>query len=128
MKRKKQSRREFLSLAAGLTAITALLPKFLSAEERRRGGASAAAGPLKECPVSDPAMRNIGYVSDHSQVTDNNQKLSRSGVEFKDQHCKDCSFYQGKKTDKLAKCQLAPAATCGVKGTGGWCPSWQKKA
>ncbi|MEI7973816.1 MAG: high-potential iron-sulfur protein [Bdellovibrio sp.] len=123
---RKTTRRDFLTLGLGLGALSSLLPGLLKAEGRR-GGAKKAEAPLTECKVDDPNMRNLGYAANHSQVKDKNQMVSRAGVEFNAQFCNNCMFYQGKTTDKLAKCQLAPAASCGVSSKG-WCPSWQKKA
>jgi hypothetical protein len=57
---------------------------------------------------------------------------ARSGVEFKNQSCKNCAFYDASKEvtvsgKKAGPCQM-PFAAGKVVVAAGWCSSWAKKA
>lgn len=125
---KNTSRRDFLLYGLGLGLFTSLGIKEWAHAEKRRGSAKPdAAGGLKLCSPDEPALKNIRYFADHSQVKAASDKIARGGVEFNKQFCNSCMFYVGKPEDKVAKCQLAAQANCGVAAKG-WCASWAKKA
>lgn len=125
------NRRSFFQTA--LTAFGALTVLSITAnsEERRRGGGAAkAAGPALVNP-NDPAAKGVNYVENLNQVKDAKLQTERTGVKFKDQHCKACVFYvKDKETTisgkKAAPCQMPFAAGKSVVAEG-WCTSWAKK-
>ena len=103
------------------------------AEERRRGGSpsGAAAGAVLVSP-QDPAAKGVNYVELNTNIKDAKLQTERSGVKFKDQHCKNCAFYQKDKETKVsgktaAPCQM-PFATGKYVTAEGWCTSWAKKS
>lgn len=125
------NRRSFFQTA--LTAFGALTVLSITAnsEERRRGGGAAAgAGPTLVSP-NDPAAKGVNYVENLAQIKDAKLQTERSGVKFKDQHCKACAFYVKDKEanvsgKKAAPCQMPFAANKAVVAEG-WCTSWAKK-
>lgn len=128
------NRRSFLQV--GLASAAALIGYSVVAngEERRRGG-GAAAGAAAGAVLLDPnesGAKAVNYVHVNTQVTDAKLKTDRTGVKFKDQHCKNCAFYlKDKETTaggkKAAPCQM-PFANKKVVAAEGWCTSWAKKA
>ncbi len=99
--------------------------------ERRRGGGAEATVPALISP-QDSAAKGVNYVHDIKEIKDVKLQLERSGVKFKDQHCKGCTFYQKDKEatvsgKKAAPCQM-PFATGKFVAAEGWCSTWAKKA
>lgn len=127
------NRRSFFQTA--LTAFGALTVLSITAksEERRRGGGGAAAATgLALVNPNEPAAKGVNYVENLNQVKDAKLQTERSGVKFKDQHCKSCVFYQKDKETtisgkKAAPCQMPFAAGKAVTAEG-WCTSWAKKS
>lgn len=107
------------------------------AEERRRGGspsgaAAGAAGAAALVSPQDAAAKGVNYVELNTNMKDVKLQTDRSGVKFKDQHCKACAFYQKDKETKVsgktaAPCQM-PFATGKYVSSEGWCTSWAKKS
>lgn len=101
------------------------------AEEKRRGGGTAAAV-AKLVDPKDPAAKAVNYVHDVNDIKDKALQLDRGGVKFKDQHCVGCAFYEKAKETtldgkKVAPCQM-PFAAGKVVAEKGWCTTWAKKA
>ncbi|MBY0555018.1 high-potential iron-sulfur protein [bacterium] len=126
------NRRSFFQTA--LTAFGALTVLSIKAnsEERRRGGGTAAATGLALVNPNDPAAKGVNYVHDLKDIKDVKLQTERTGVKFKDQHCKSCVFYlKDKETTvsgkKAAPCQM-PFATGKAVAAEGWCTSWAKKS
>lgn len=124
------NRRTFFQTA--MTAVGALtLFPILASAERRRGGSPAASGPALVNPA-DSAARAVNYVEDSHNIKDAKLQTDRSGVKFKDQHCKNCAFYQKAQESKVggktaAPCQM-PFASGKYVVSNGWCTTWAKKS
>lgn len=101
-----ESRRRFLKLAAGTTAVAAVIgamPRF------------ARAADLPPVSENDPAPKALGYVEDAS--TTSNAKHKAGDV------CSNCQFYSGGATGR-GPCQLFPGKSVNAKG---WCISHTPK-
>ncbi len=124
------NRRSFLQSVLFIAGAVGFLSQ-LQAEERRRGGSAAAAGPVLVDP-KDPAAKAVSYVENKSEIKDKSLQTERNGVKFNDQHCKGCSFYEKAKEatvagKKAAPCQMPFASgKCVVEK--GWCTTWAKRA
>lgn len=104
----------------------------LAQAERRRGGAAPAAGAVALVNPQDATAKSVNYVHNITDIKDVKLQTDRTGVKFKDQHCKACAFYvKDKETTvagkKAAPCQM-PFATGKVVAAEGWCSSWAKRA
>ena len=124
------NRRSFLQSVL-FTVGTVSFLSTLNAEERRRGGSAAAAGPVLVDP-KDPAAKAVNYVEEHSQIKDKALQGDRLGVKFKDQNCANCVFYVTAQEStlggkKVAPCQM-PFAAKKVVLEKAWCSTWAKKA
>ena len=124
------NRRSFFQSVGTLIGAAALLPVIARAEGRR-GGGSAAAGPQLVDPAN-PQAKSVNYVEVNTQIKDKTLMVARGGVDFKNQHCKSCAFYDASKQatvngKKAAPCQMPFAAGKAVSAEG-WCSSWAKKA
>lgn len=125
------NRRSFFQSVGMLIGAAALLPVVAHAEGRRGGGAAKAAGPQLVDP-KDRQAQSVNYVELNTALKDKTLMNARAGVQFKDQKCKNCAFYEtGKETSAAGK----KAAPCQMPFTGGkmvtaegWCSSWAKKA
>lgn len=127
------NRRTFFQGALATVGLVTVFSSLAKSEERRRGAAptAAAAGPVLVDP-KDPAAKAVNYVQNTSEIKDAKLQTERNGVKFKDQHCKNCSFYT---KDKEATVDGKKAAPCMMPFAGGksvvaegWCTSWAKKA
>lgn len=119
----------FQTLFASASALS--LFSYAQAEERRRGGNTAAPAPAQLIDPKDPGAKAVSYVHDNKDIKDKALQTERSAVAFKDQRCVTCSFYQKDKETKVggktaAPCQM-PFATGKVVAERGWCTSWAKK-
>ena len=125
------NRRSFFQSVGMFVGAIALLPVAGRAEGRRGGGTAAAAGPQLVDPKDRQAM-SVNYVEVNTALKDKALQSARGGVQFKDQKCNNCAFYEaGKETTAAGK----KAAPCQMPFTGGklvtangWCSSWAKKA
>lgn len=126
------NRRSFFQSVGMFIGAIALLPITARAEGRRGGSAAGAAkGPQLVDPKDRQAI-SVNYVEVNTALKDKTLQNARSGVQFKDQKCKNCAFYEsGKETTAAGK----KAAPCQMPFTGGkmvtaegWCSSWAKKA
>jgi hypothetical protein len=130
----KMTRRSLIQKATGLSALLALAPQLVVAEEKRRarGGDSkaAAAGPLGY-PLVDPAGnagKAVNYVKVHADLKDAKLKTERQGMAWDQQNCANCSFYKdvgSKDGGKVGTCTIFANQLVVEKG---WCSSWNKKA
>lgn len=125
------NRRSFFQSVGAFIGAAALLPVIARAEGRRGGGSAAAAGPQLVDPNAAQS-KSVFYVENHSQVKDKTLMTARGGVEFKNQKCHGCAFYDASKEvtasgKKAAPCQM-PFAAGKVVSAEGWCSSWAKKA
>jgi hypothetical protein len=125
------NRRTFFQTALTAAGALTLLSLTAKSQERRRGGGGAPAGPTLVNPA-DPAAKGVNYVEDLNKITDAKLKTERTGVKFKDQHCKACVFYVKDKEatvagKKAAPCQM-PFAAGKLVTAEGWCSSWAKKS
>lgn len=125
------NRRSFFQSVGAFIGAAALLPIVARAEGRRGGGSAAAAGPQLVDPTNAQA-KSVNYVEVHTLIKDKSLMGTRSGVEFKNQKCKGCAFYDASKETtvsgkKAAPCQM-PFASGKAVVAEGWCSSWAKKA
>lgn len=131
----KMTRRSLIQKVTGLSALLALAPQALMAEEKRRarGGdskAAAAAGPLGY-PLVDPAGnagKAVNYVRAHADLKDAKLKTERQGMAWDQQICGNCSFYKEvgtKDGGKVGTCTIFANQLVLEKA---WCASWNKKA
>lgn len=125
------NRRSFFQSVGAFIGAAALLPVIARAEGRRGGGTAAAAAPQLVDPKSAQA-KSVNYVEVHADIKDKALMGARSGVEFKNQKCKGCAFYDATKEvtasgKKAGPCQM-PFAAGKVVVAEGWCSSWAKKA
>ncbi|AZZ36996.1 hypothetical protein CIK05_09385 [Bdellovibrio sp. qaytius] len=125
------NRRSFFQSVGTLIGAIALLPVVGRAEGRRGGSTAAAAGPQLVDPKDRQAL-SVNYVELNTTLKDKALQNPRSGVQFKDQKCKACAFYQHDKETsaagkKAAPCQM-PFAGGKMVSAEGWCSSWAKKA
>lgn len=125
------NRRSFIQQTLALTGIIALLPEFLQAEERRRGGgtATAAAPALVLADPKGAQEMALTYSVTHADVKDKALQTDKSGVKFADQKCQNCAFYVKEKEatvggKKAAPCQLIPGKAVLPAA---WCTSWAKR-
>lgn len=123
------NRRSFLKNSLTLAGSLVLAPVLLRAEEKRRGGKAAAAGPAL-IDLNDPQAKALNYVHNHADVKDAKLKTDRGGVKFADQKCAGCQFYDKSKATtvggkKAGGCQLFAGK---LVEDNGWCSSWVKKA
>ena len=129
------NRRSFFQITLASAAAIVGYSMLANAEERRRGGtppADGAAGKLSFMDPNDPGAKAVNYVALNSNMKDAKLQTERSGVKFKDQHCKGCTFYQKDKEASIggkkgAPCQMPFAAGKAVSAEG-WCTSWAKRA
>lgn len=130
------NRRTFLQTTLLTVGAVVGYSALARAEERRRGGSSgAAAGAAAAAALVSPqdsAAKGVSYVEVNTAIKDAKLQTERSGVKFKDQHCKSCAFYQKDKETtvggkKAAPCQM-PFATGKYVAAEGWCTSWAKKS
>ena len=91
------------------------------------GGSALAASSrvwaLAASPVlneADPQAVALGYKADNTKVD-----KSRYPQHAATQMCNGCSFYQGKATDAMARCELFAGQQVAGKG---WCIAWATKA
>ena len=124
------NRRSFFQSVGAFIGAAALLP-IVARAEGRRGGGSAAAGPALVDP-KDRQAQSVNYVEINTQIKDKGLMSARSGVEFKNQKCKGCAFYDASKETtvggkKAGPCQMPFAAGKSVAAEG-WCSSWAKIA
>ena len=126
------NRRTFFQ--ATLLAVGAVVgySTLVRAEERRRVGSPSGAAAATLVSPQDPAAKGVNYVELNTTIKDAKLQTERSGVKFKDQHCKNCAFYQKDKETKVggkttAPCQM-PFATGKYVTAEGWCTSWAKKS
>lgn len=129
--RRLMNRRTFFQNLLISYGAIGFLSQSLMAEERRRGGSAATAAPALVDP-NDAAAKAVSYAAHAKDVKDKNLQVDRTGVKFKDQSCKSCSFYlKDKETTlagkKVAPCQM-PFAAGKVVLADGWCSTWAKKA
>lgn len=125
------NRRSFFQSVGAFIGAAALLPIVARAEGRRGGGSAAARGPQLVDPANSQA-KSVNYVEINTQIKDKGLMAARGGVEFKNQKCKGCAFYDASKEatvagKKAAPCQMPFAAGKAVTAEG-WCSSWAKKA
>jgi hypothetical protein len=130
------NRRSFFQISLATAAALVGYSVLANAEERRRGGGAPAggssSGSVQMVDPKDPAAQAVSYVTVNTQVKDKKLQTERSGVKFKDQHCKGCAFY-GKDKEvtvagkKSAPCQMPFAGGKNVASEG-WCTSWAKRA
>ena len=131
------NRRSFFQITLATGAALVGYSMMAKAEERRRGGAAPTAGSGASAAPQlvnpkDPAAVAVNYVPVNTQVKDKALQTERSGVKFKDQHCKACAFYVKDKESKVAghtsaPCQMPFAAGKNVSSEG-WCTSWAKRS
>lgn len=126
------NRRSFFQNILVGYGVIGFFSQSLLAEERRRGGGAAASGAAVLVDPNEPAAKAVSYVAHVKDVKDKNLQVDRTGVKFKDQNCKTCSFYQKDKETtlsgkKVAPCQM-PFAAGKVVLASGWCSTWAKKA
>ncbi|MFZ3229472.1 MAG: high-potential iron-sulfur protein [Pseudobdellovibrio sp.] len=124
------NRRSFFKTTLMAIGIASILPSILEAEERRRAGGAAAAGPVLVDP-KDAAAKAVNYVHNNKDIKDKSLKTDRNGVKFEDQKCKGCVFYDASKETtvggkKASLCQM-PFAAGKVVAAEGWCTTWAKK-
>lgn len=129
------TRRTFIKSCVAAAGLVSVVPAIVSAEEKRRGSAPAAAGGASEDlklplvdPAKDPGAQAIKYQHDKKQIKDASLKAERQGVKWESQSCSNCMLFTevgklGK--DTVGKCTLIPGKL--VKSTG-WSTSWTKKA
>lgn len=126
------NRRSFFQSVGAFIGAAALLPIVARAEGRRGGAkAAAAAGPQLVDPANAQA-KSVNYVEVNTQLKDKTLMAARNGVEFKNQKCKGCAFYDASKETTVAgkkagPCQM-PFASGKVVTAEGWCSTWAKKA
>lgn len=125
------NRRSFFQSVGAFIGAAALLPIVARAEGRRGGGSAAGAGAQLIDPNNSQA-KSVNYVEINTQIKDKALMAARGGVEFKNQKCKGCVFYDASKETtasgkKAAPCQM-PFASGKVVSAEGWCSSWAKKA
>lgn len=125
------NRRSFFQSVGAFIGAAALLPIVARAEGRRGGGSAASAGAALVDP-KDRQAQSVNYVEINTQIKDKGLMSARSGVEFKNQKCKGCAFYDASKETtvggkKAGPCQMPFAAGKAVTAEG-WCSSWAKKA
>lgn len=79
-------------------------------------------------PIKDQMAKSMNYQHDKKKVPKDLQ-TKRMETEFKDQSCKNCTFYIDPKgkigKDNVGTCQLIPG---GKVKEAGWCNTWSKKA
>lgn len=130
------NRRSFFQISLATAAALVGYSVLANAEERRRGGATPAAGGAATGATlvdpNDPAAKAVSYVHVNTQIKDKKLQTERSGVKFKDQQCKGCAFYvkdkEGKVGGKLsAPCQM-PFTNGKNVAANGWCTSWAKRS
>ncbi len=124
------NRRQLLTSIVTLTGIAAILPTIARAE-RKRGGDTAAAGPVL-VDAKDAQAKAVNYGANHKDITDKALQTERAGVKWADQKCSGCAFYDKTKEVsvggvKAAPCSM-PFAAGKVVAQTGWCSSWAKKA
>lgn len=100
-----QSRRRFLQVAAGATAVI-----LVSGLPRRARSAD-----LPALTDADPTAKALGYVDDASTSTNAKHKAGDM--------CSNCQFYSGGATGR-GPCQLFPGKSVNAKG---WCVSHTPK-
>lgn len=126
------NRRSFFQSVGAFVGAIALLPVAGHAEGRRGGKTAASgAGPQLVDPKDRQAL-SVNYVEVNTAMKDKALMTARSGVEFKNQKCNNCAFYEGGKEvtakgKKAAPCQM-PFASGKLVTAEGWCSSWAKKA
>lgn len=125
------NRRAFFQSVGAFIGAAALLPAIARAEGRRGGSAAKGSGPQLVNPA-DSTAKSVNYVEINTAIKDKNLMAARSGVEFKNQKCKNCAFYDVSKETtangkKAGPCQM-PFASGKVVTAEGWCSSWAKKA
>ncbi len=124
------NRRSFFQSTLVACGAIALFSLQANSEERKRGGGAATtAVPLVD--PNDSAAKAVNYVHDAKSIKDVKLQTERAGVKFKDQNCKNCTFYQNDKEGmtsgkKSAPC-LMPFAAGKVVAAEGWCSTWAKK-
>ena len=122
------NRRSFIQQALAVTGALALFPVLAKAEERRRGGGSAAPAGLALVNPKDSQATALNYAEKHSDVKNKALQVDKAGVKWADQKCANCAFYGKEETingKKAATCQLFPGKAV---VSAGWCTSWAKKA
>ena len=125
------NRRSFFQSVGAFIGAAALLP-IVARAEGRRGGSTAAAGAAQLVDPKDRQAQSVNYVEVNTQLKDKTLMAPRGGVEFKNQKCKNCAFYDVSKETtvsgkKAGPCQMPFAAGKAVTAEG-WCSSWAKKA
>ncbi|MES2801257.1 MAG: high-potential iron-sulfur protein [Bdellovibrionota bacterium] len=125
------NRRSFFQSVGAFIGAAALLPIVARAEGRRGGGTAASTGPQLVDP-KDRQAQSVNYVETNTALKDKTLMNARGGVQFKDQKCKNCAFYDGGKEvttagKKAGPCQM-PFAGGKMVTADGWCSSWAKKA
>lgn len=126
------NRRSFFQSVGAFIGAAALLPIVARAEGRRGGGSAAAAGAAQLVDPKDRQAQSVNYVEVNTQLKDKSLMAARSGVDFKNQKCKGCAFYDASKETtvsgkKAGPCQM-PFASGKAVAAEGWCSSWAKKA
>lgn len=127
------NRRELFKGLLTVTGVVALGSAFGSkaiAQERRRGGAAPAAGPVAADP-NDPALKSMSYVHKFSDLKDKSIVKEKQGVKPADQKCSACSFYVKEQEAKIdgktfGGCQM-PQFNGKLISKEGYCTSWNKK-
>lgn len=102
-----ESRRRFLKIAAGTTAVAVVmggLPRF------------ARAADLPPVTSADPTAKALDYVEDASKSSNAKYKAGDD--------CANCQFYTGTNTTGRGPCQLFPGKSVNAKG---WCVSHTPK-
>lgn len=106
-----ESRRRFLKIAAGTTAVAAvasvsgLFPRVARAQD------------LPHLKLSDPMAKALQYVHDASKSDSPKRKPGDD--------CSNCQFYHGKPGEEWGPCDLFPGKAVHSKG---WCVSHAVKA
>ena len=114
------NRRQFLQVLAGTFAFL----NFAQAEEKRRGGAKAAAPGEKSFVKPGEGMAgSVKYVEDVNDWKDTALKIDRQGIKWGQQHCESCVLYT-KDDATSGKCTLFSGQHVKAKGI---CASWSKK-
>lgn len=128
---KKMQRRDFiknLGKGAGLFVFMQTLGVNAFAQRRKRGSDKAGSGEAQMVDATKGMARSVNYVEKHSDLKNDSLKVTKQGVEFKDQFCHNCVLYkkQGEKDGKeVGVCTLFPRQL--VYGDA-WCTSWAKKS
>ncbi len=114
------NRRRFLQVLVGVFAFL----NFAQAEEKRRGGAKAAAPGEKSFVKPGEGMAaSVKYVEDIKDWKDAALKIDRQGVKWGQQHCENCALYT-KDDATSGKCTLFSGQHVKANGI---CASWSKK-